>query len=283
MAMRLAEGRDNLRHFETEHSVRVRQRRPVAPLVTFVSFSRMRPDLDALTLERSAVSSAPHCARHPEATAADTVYDRGAGAVVVRPSLHRLGRCEAIRVSGYEQAGPSGCDEESSRGEDTAAIEQDGGHVEFLLACVRFVGQFRNIRQASYCSAIATISQLEAPVNDQLQSQLRDGTLQRLVDTVSADRGGAAEVLPRCWAWNPAALDVLSLCAATAHQWIGFRSNLDRSIQKPFSQSIAPIADDPGGLAAISPVTVDGPIAAVYASCSQSSIIAKSRSRLGIC
>ena len=48
MAMRLAEGRDNLRYLKTEHSVRVSERGPMTPLVALVSFSRVRPDLDAL-------------------------------------------------------------------------------------------------------------------------------------------------------------------------------------------------------------------------------------------
>src|SRR6056297_306814 len=49
MAVGLAEGGHDLRHFEPEHAVFIGERRAVAVRIAFVPFGGMGPDLDALT------------------------------------------------------------------------------------------------------------------------------------------------------------------------------------------------------------------------------------------
>ena len=94
MAMRLAEGGDDLRHLQTEHAVRVGERGPVTALVALVSFGRVRPDLDALPGKRRPIAGTAHGARHPEAPATDPVHDRRAREVVVgaRPASYGWAR-----------------------------------------------------------------------------------------------------------------------------------------------------------------------------------------------
>src|SRR5215475_14511948 len=60
VAMRLAEDRNDLRHLETERSVLVGERGAVALRLVLLPFHRVRPDLDALSGERSPVAGAAH-------------------------------------------------------------------------------------------------------------------------------------------------------------------------------------------------------------------------------
>src|SRR6201995_5666734 len=67
VTMRLAEDRNDLRHLETECAVLVGDRGAVALRLVLLAFDRVRPDLDALSGERSSVARAAHGSRHPEA------------------------------------------------------------------------------------------------------------------------------------------------------------------------------------------------------------------------
>src|SRR5215216_848434 len=86
MTMRLAEDRNDLRHLTLR--------------LMFLPFRRVRPNLDALAAERSAVAGAAHGAAHPEAALADPIHDCRALAVIVRPARHRSGRGDTLRESG---------------------------------------------------------------------------------------------------------------------------------------------------------------------------------------
>ena len=99
MAMWLSEGGDDLRHFKAEHTIRVRKCGPVAVRVPLVSFCGVRPDLNALTRKRGAVTCAPYGARHPEAPTANPVHEQRTRAVVVGSVSHRACRCDARRTS----------------------------------------------------------------------------------------------------------------------------------------------------------------------------------------
>src|SRR4051812_21792116 len=101
MTMRLAEDRNDLRHLETEPAVLVGERSAMTLRLMFLPFRRVRPNLNALAAQRSAVACAAHGATHPEAAAvADAIHDCRALAVIVRPARHRSGRCDTLRESG---------------------------------------------------------------------------------------------------------------------------------------------------------------------------------------
>src|SRR5262245_2763417 len=127
--MRLAKDGNNLRHLETELTVLVGERGPVTLRLVLPPFGRVRPNLDALPGKRSPVACAEYGATHPEATLADPLHDRRAFAVVVRPARHRLGRCEALRARGQQEAGHPGRQEAAANGKEVTAVEYDGGHV----------------------------------------------------------------------------------------------------------------------------------------------------------
>src|SRR6476646_10518656 len=71
VTMRLAEDGNDLRHLEPERSVLVGERGAMTLRLVLLPFGRVRPDLDALSRERSHVACAAHRAAHPEATLAD--------------------------------------------------------------------------------------------------------------------------------------------------------------------------------------------------------------------
>src|SRR5262245_35068143 len=129
MTMRLAKGRNDLRHLETEHPVLVSERGPMAMRVSLVPFGRVRPDLDALPRKRGSVTCAAHRARHPEAPTADPLHDRRAAKVVVGAASHRRGRCEALRAGGHQEPRNPGCYDGAGSGEEPAAVEYDASHV----------------------------------------------------------------------------------------------------------------------------------------------------------
>src|SRR5207344_3294385 len=136
--MRLAKDGNNLRHLKTERPVLVGERGSMTLRLMLLSFGRVRPNLDALPGERSPVACTAYGATHPEATLADPIHDRRALAVVVRPARHRIGRCEALRARGQQEAGNPGCQnpgcqEGAASGEKIAAVEYDGGHVNSSL------------------------------------------------------------------------------------------------------------------------------------------------------
>ena len=125
VTMRLAKGRNDLRHLKTERPARVGERGSMTMRVSLVSFGRVRPDLDALPRKRSSVARAAHGARHPEAPAADPRNDRRAPQVVVGPALHRRGRREPLRAGGRQEWGNPGCYDAGANGEEAAAVEKD--------------------------------------------------------------------------------------------------------------------------------------------------------------
>src|SRR6478752_7725063 len=129
VAVRLAEDRNDLRHLETELTVLVGERGSMTLRLVFLPFGRVRPNLDALPGERSPVACAAYGAAHPEATLADPLHDRRALAVVVGPARHRRGRCDALRARGQQEPGNPGCQDGAASGEEVAAVEYDGGHV----------------------------------------------------------------------------------------------------------------------------------------------------------
>src|SRR4051812_16718417 len=98
-------------------------------LFVLLPFGRVRPNLDALPGKRSPVACAAYGATHPEATLADPIHDRRPLAVVDGPTRHRRGRCEAFRTGGQQEPGNSGCQDGAASGEEVAAVEYDGGHV----------------------------------------------------------------------------------------------------------------------------------------------------------
>src|SRR5262249_25094700 len=100
VTVRLAEHGNDLRHLETEHAVLVGEGGAMALRLVLLPFNGVRPDLDALPGERSAVAGAAHGAGHPEATLADPFHGGRALAVVVGAALHRRGRCEAFGAGG---------------------------------------------------------------------------------------------------------------------------------------------------------------------------------------
>src|SRR3954463_4396146 len=75
MTMRLAEDRNDLRHLETESAVLVGERSAMTLRLMFLPFGRVRPNLNALAVQRSAVAGAAHGAAHPEAAVADPIHD----------------------------------------------------------------------------------------------------------------------------------------------------------------------------------------------------------------
>src|SRR5262245_40267197 len=131
VTVRLAKDRNDLRHLEPELAVLIGERGPVTLRLVLLPFGRVRPNLDALPSKRSAVACAAYGATHPEATLADPIHDRRALAVVVRPARHRLGRREALRAGGQQEPGNPGCPDGAASGEEVAAVEYDGGHVNF--------------------------------------------------------------------------------------------------------------------------------------------------------
>src|SRR5215510_11279068 len=98
VTVRLAEDGNDLRHLEPELAVLVGERGPMTLRLVLPPFGRVCPDLDALPGKRSPVARAAYGATHPETALADPIHDRRALAVVVRPTRHRLGRCEALRA-----------------------------------------------------------------------------------------------------------------------------------------------------------------------------------------
>ncbi|NKB29053.1 MAG: hypothetical protein GKR99_16475 [Rhodobacteraceae bacterium] len=88
MAVRLAKGRNNLRHLKPEYTIRVCKRCTMAVRVTFVPFGRVCPYLDALTRKQSPIARATHGAGHPETTATDPVHDWRTRNVVVISAAH---------------------------------------------------------------------------------------------------------------------------------------------------------------------------------------------------
>ena len=88
MAMWLAEGRDDLWHFQAEDAFVVRQCGAVALRITLITFGGVRPNLNPHVFEQSAVCRSAHRARHPKPTAANAFHDRGTGQVIVCPSPH---------------------------------------------------------------------------------------------------------------------------------------------------------------------------------------------------
>src|SRR3954464_13902861 len=126
---RLAEDRNDLGHLETELAVLVGERGPVTLRLVLLPFGRVRPYLDALSGERSPVAGPAYGATHPEAALADPIHDRRALAVVVGTARHRIGRCESCRARGQQQPGNSGCQDGAAGGEEVAAVEYGGGHV----------------------------------------------------------------------------------------------------------------------------------------------------------
>src|SRR5262245_22876501 len=131
VTMRLAKDGNNLRHLETELTVLVGERGSMTLRFVLLPLGRVRPDLDALPGKRSPVACAAYGATHPEATLADPIHDRCALAVVVGPARHRRGRCEALRAGGQQEPGNPGCHNGAASGEEVAAVEYDGEHVNF--------------------------------------------------------------------------------------------------------------------------------------------------------
>src|SRR5262245_24461337 len=129
VTMRLAEDGNDLRHLEAERTVLVGERGSVTLRLVLLAFGRVRPDLDALSGERSPVACAPYGATHPEATLADSIHDRRALAVVVRPARHRLGGREALCARGQKEPGNPDCQDRAASGEDVAAAEDECAHV----------------------------------------------------------------------------------------------------------------------------------------------------------
>src|SRR5690242_16842673 len=129
VTMWLTEDRNNLRHLKTERPALVGERGSVTLRLVLLPFDRVRPDLDALSGERSPVACAAHGTTHPEATLADPIHYRRAFAVVVGAARHRIGRCEAVRAGGQQEAGDPGCEDGAACGEEIAAIESEGRHV----------------------------------------------------------------------------------------------------------------------------------------------------------
>src|SRR3954466_13125559 len=76
VTMRLAEDRNDLRHLETELAVLVGQRGAMTLRLVLLAFGGVRPDLDALPGQRSAVARAAHGAAHPKTALADPLHDR---------------------------------------------------------------------------------------------------------------------------------------------------------------------------------------------------------------
>src|SRR6185369_261445 len=146
VTVRLAEDRNDLRHLETELTVLVSERGSMALRLVFLPFGRVRPNLDALPGEWSPVACAAYGATHPEATFADPIHDRRALAVVVGAARHRLGRCEALRAGGQHEPGNPGYQDGAASGEEVAAAEYDGGHVN--SSCDRAVAPARGWQQA---------------------------------------------------------------------------------------------------------------------------------------
>src|SRR6476646_8217176 len=109
--------------------------------VVLISFSRVRPDLDALTRERCPIARAAYSARHPESAFADPIHDRRAGEVVIGPARHRKCRFQACRMGGRNEGGAPGGHDVASTGKKATAIEQDRCHVDspsYLRSLVRF-------------------------------------------------------------------------------------------------------------------------------------------------
>src|SRR5262245_39544023 len=129
VTMRLAKGGNDLRHLETEHTVRVGERGPMTMRVSLVPFGRVRPDLNALPRERGSVAGAAHGACHPEAAATDPFHDRRVREVVVGTAPHRGSRCEALRMDGQQEGGNPCRYDGAATGEETTAVEHDASHV----------------------------------------------------------------------------------------------------------------------------------------------------------
>src|SRR5262249_25139388 len=132
--MRLAKEGNDLRHLETELAVLISERGPMALRLVLLPFGRVRPNLDALSGERSPAAGAPHGAARPETTLARPVHDLRALDVIVGPSRHRLGRCKACRARGQQKSGHSCRQNGAASGDEVAAVEHESGHVKLLLA-----------------------------------------------------------------------------------------------------------------------------------------------------
>src|SRR4051794_11192008 len=160
--MRLAKDGNDLRHLKTERAVLVGERGSMTLRLMLLPFGRVRPNLDALPGHWSPVACAPYGATHPEATLADPLHDRRAFAVVVRPTRHRLGRCDALRARGQQKPGNPGCQDGATSGEEAAAVEHDSGHVKSSWRlCGCSVDSNGNSRDRARFSAIATNLQIE--------------------------------------------------------------------------------------------------------------------------
>src|SRR5882672_8966079 len=129
VTMRLAKDGNDLRHLESERPVLVGERDSMTLRFVLLPFGRVRPNLDALPGKRSPVACAAYGATHPEATLANPIHDRRALAVVVRSARHRIGRCEAFRAGGRQEPGNPDCQDRPAGGEEVAAVEYDGGHL----------------------------------------------------------------------------------------------------------------------------------------------------------
>src|SRR6478735_6407275 len=129
VTVRLAKDRNDLRHLEPELAVLVGERGPMTLRLVLLPFGRVRPNLDALPGEWSPVARAAYGATHPETTLADPIHGRSALTVVVGPARHRLGRREALRAGWQQEPGNPGCQDGAASGEEVAAVEYDGGHV----------------------------------------------------------------------------------------------------------------------------------------------------------
>jgi hypothetical protein len=109
MAMGLSEGWHDLRHFKAEGPVSACQGGAMAVGIAFVTFGRMRPDLDTDPFKRGTIPGATDRSSHPEAASADTLYKGCAGAVVVGTTAHCGSWRKALRTGGHQQAaGPGG-------------------------------------------------------------------------------------------------------------------------------------------------------------------------------
>src|SRR3954462_4842577 len=146
--MRLAKDGNNLRHLKTERPVLVGERGPMTLRLMLLSFGRVRPNLDALPGERSPVACTADGATHPEATLADPLHGRRALAVVVGPARHRRGRCEAFGAGRQQQPGNPGGQDGATGGEEVAAVEDDGGHVNSSRRVVQLLRrEYNNKRE----------------------------------------------------------------------------------------------------------------------------------------
>ncbi len=130
--------------------------------VRFLSFGCVRPDLDALACERSAVAGAADGARHPEAAAADLVYDRRALALVVGSAGIEGVGCKALRTGGQHKRGnPGCCHHGAASNEEPAAVEHDGRHGSTSLGSVPLAYATTSVTIGAKYNAFAAICHVE--------------------------------------------------------------------------------------------------------------------------